>query len=309
MPKSKLFLVITVLFFITCPGCNKQAVSPPKNTFEFQFSPPEWQTAICLPDDPYKTLVDRSGELLYHYSQGGREFGTRISVQFTEDARWIRQDLYSPRVPIVNTFWQADGLEIIEEAFAVTDAAPVDLPAGRDDILLYRLKNTGTKERTFNPELIVNTALSFNYKTDIQRVTINEKETVGSSLKMTGLSEAADGIRRIRLEPLSIPSGKSVAFYVQYNNGGSGINTLKSNDAIQLSYKNAVDFWEKKSQLPFNCVEVPDPIIQGSLSRRCATFGRQGKLKMDCLHSRLAQPVTGACGLSTEPFCWSLLPW
>ncbi|MBK9390576.1 MAG: hypothetical protein IPN68_10390 [Bacteroidetes bacterium] len=263
LPKSKLFLVITVLFFITCPGCNKQAVSPPKYTFEFQFSPPEWQTAICLPDDPYKTLVDRSGELLYHYSQGGREFGTRISVQFTEDARWIRQDLYSPRVPIVNTFWQADGLEIIEEAFAVTDAAPVDLPAGRDDILLFRLKNTGTKERTINPELIVNTALSFNYKTDIQRVTINDKETVGSSLKMTGLSEAADGIRRIRLEPLSIPSGKSVAFYVQYNNGGSGINTLKSNDAIQLSYKNAVDFWEKKSQLPFNCVEVPDPIIQG----------------------------------------------
>ena len=48
---------------------------------DFGYMPPEWQTAICLPDDPYKTLVDKSGELLYHYRKGGREFGTRVGVQ------------------------------------------------------------------------------------------------------------------------------------------------------------------------------------------------------------------------------------
>ena len=35
----------------------------------FRYSSPEWQTAICLPDDPQKSLVDRSGELLYHYNR------------------------------------------------------------------------------------------------------------------------------------------------------------------------------------------------------------------------------------------------
>ena len=45
-------------------------------TVDFRYSPPEWQTAICLPDDPHKSLVDRSGELLYHYHQGGREVAT-----------------------------------------------------------------------------------------------------------------------------------------------------------------------------------------------------------------------------------------
>ncbi len=45
-------------------------------TVDFRYSPPEWQTAICLPDDPHKSLVDRSGELLYHYEQGGREFAS-----------------------------------------------------------------------------------------------------------------------------------------------------------------------------------------------------------------------------------------
>jgi len=39
---------------------------------DFRYAPPEWQTAICLPDDPHKSLVDRSGELLYHHNQGGR---------------------------------------------------------------------------------------------------------------------------------------------------------------------------------------------------------------------------------------------
>jgi hypothetical protein len=88
---------------------------------DFHYSPPEWQTAICLPDDPDKSLVDRSGELLYHYNQGGREFGTRVSVEAAENAVWQKQELESPRVPIVITHRLAEGLEITEEAFAITD--------------------------------------------------------------------------------------------------------------------------------------------------------------------------------------------
>ena len=78
-------------------------------TVDFRYAPPQWQTAICLPDDPQKTLVDKSGELLYHYSQGGREFGTRIAVQVTGDAVWQKQELLSPRVPIVRTYRTAPG--------------------------------------------------------------------------------------------------------------------------------------------------------------------------------------------------------
>jgi len=91
------------------------------DTVDFRWSPPQWQTAICLPDDPHKSLVDKSGALLYHYGQGGREFATRISVEVVSNAVWQKQELLSPRVPIVRTFRSADGLKIVEEAFAVTD--------------------------------------------------------------------------------------------------------------------------------------------------------------------------------------------
>ena len=86
-----------------------RAANSSASAVDFRYSPPEWQTAICLPDDPQKSLVDRSGELLYHYNQGGREFGTRIGVQVVGDSVWQRQELYSPRVPIVRTQRAADG--------------------------------------------------------------------------------------------------------------------------------------------------------------------------------------------------------
>jgi len=108
---------------------------------QFEFAPPEWQTAICLPDDPHKTLVDRSGALLYHYGQGGREFGTRVSIEVDPDAVWQKQELLSPRVPIVRTFRAAPGLEIVEEAFAVTNLRqPAVVPPAS---LLQRLDGGG----------------------------------------------------------------------------------------------------------------------------------------------------------------------
>ena len=38
---------------------------------DFSFSPPEWQTAICLPDDPDKSLVDRSGNCSTNTAKAG----------------------------------------------------------------------------------------------------------------------------------------------------------------------------------------------------------------------------------------------
>ena len=66
---------------------------------DFRHAPPEWQTAICLPDDPHKSLVDRSGELLYHFGQGGREFATRVRVEVVDDAVWESQELHRPACP------------------------------------------------------------------------------------------------------------------------------------------------------------------------------------------------------------------
>lgn len=115
----------------------------------FSHAPPEWQTAICLPDDPQKSLVDRTGELLYHYGQGGREFATRVGVEVIEGAVWQRQELLSPRVPIVRTFRIAKELEILEEAFAIPVVSQPDAPVPTSS--LRRLDSGGVNRDWARP--------------------------------------------------------------------------------------------------------------------------------------------------------------
>lgn len=85
---------------------------------DFRYAPAWWQTAICLPDDWQKTLVGRDGCLLYDYPGKFADFKTRIRANI-EGAEWVKQELASPRIPIVRTMKRAGSVEIVEEAFAL----------------------------------------------------------------------------------------------------------------------------------------------------------------------------------------------
>lgn len=124
---------------------------------DFSYSPPEWQTAICLPDDPHKSLLDCSGELLYHYGQGGREFATRVVVEVASGAVWQKQELLSPRVPIVRTLRGAEGLEIVEEAFAITDLRQTNSSASASP--LQRLDSGGVNRDWAKPPAALDPSL------------------------------------------------------------------------------------------------------------------------------------------------------
>jgi GH15 family glucan-1,4-alpha-glucosidase len=90
------------------------------NKVDFRYSPPWWQTAICLPDDADKTLVGREGQVLLDFGSGGpRNFGISIQPDEGEGAKWIRQQTISSRAPVVQTWKNADGVEMLEETFVV----------------------------------------------------------------------------------------------------------------------------------------------------------------------------------------------
>jgi len=115
---------LALLGFLGSPSSGSLAV-------DFAFKPPQWRTAICPPDDPYKTLVDEKGALLYHFNQARpSEFGTEVAVVVDEKAQIVGQNLVSPRVPIVQTRRRAAELEILEEAFAIRKPGPNLFPSG-----------------------------------------------------------------------------------------------------------------------------------------------------------------------------------
>ncbi len=91
-------------------------------TVDFRYAPSWWQTSICLPDDWQKTLVGKNGSLLYDYPGPYSGFGTKIGFGLTGDSHWEKQELVSPRVPIVRTIQRNGNVEIVQETFA---AAPL----------------------------------------------------------------------------------------------------------------------------------------------------------------------------------------
>lgn len=102
-------------------------------TVDFRYSPTWWQTAICLPDDPDKMLVGKEGQLLFdygvHLDQPGEpravkadevntaDYALMLQPSYGGTSKWISQETISPRVPVVQTRREANGVEILEQTF------------------------------------------------------------------------------------------------------------------------------------------------------------------------------------------------
>jgi hypothetical protein len=117
-------LFSTLLTGVT-PFVPAQTNSEAPWSLDHRYAPPQWQTAICLPDDWRKTLVAKDGGLLYDYPGKFTGFATKITFGTVGGNQWERQELVSPRVAITRTTKQAGQIEIVEEAFAV---APSSMP-------------------------------------------------------------------------------------------------------------------------------------------------------------------------------------
>jgi hypothetical protein len=89
-----------------------------KMTIDHRYSPPWWQTLVCLPDDPVKTLVGREGQVFGDYGyKGPRHFSFSMMIDSKTPATWKSQTLLSARSPITRTVKDAGGISIEEQTF------------------------------------------------------------------------------------------------------------------------------------------------------------------------------------------------
>ena len=126
-----LLAAVTACCLVPRPGAIRAAEEAAADgsacVLDHRYAPPWWQTSICLPDDWQKTLVGKEGSLLYDWQGKYSGFKTRITLGLEGGTEWVRQELVSPRVPIVRTITRQGSVEIVEEAFA---AAPLLPPVG-----------------------------------------------------------------------------------------------------------------------------------------------------------------------------------
>lgn len=88
------------------------AVEEAAPLIDFRYAPLSWQTAYCLPDDPFKSLVGERGELRYGHPGRPREGRVSnlyfpividFSLQGMEADQVVGQRLEAPEIPIVHT--------------------------------------------------------------------------------------------------------------------------------------------------------------------------------------------------------------
>jgi hypothetical protein len=88
---------------------KNQAQSAFNPTVDFRFSPADFQSTICFPDDPVKTVVGKHGDFRYDFPADQfaaiNQFGTILEFTLAGMDRdaWVEQKMESPAVPILHT--------------------------------------------------------------------------------------------------------------------------------------------------------------------------------------------------------------
>ncbi|HXS08306.1 MAG TPA: hypothetical protein VN723_16060 [Rhizomicrobium sp.] len=220
---------------------------------DYAYAPALWQTAIGLIDDPDKSVVDKSGTLLYDFSKGfDGAFATRISIDLAPDTQWVLQRVQSPKIPIVITQSQVENLAIAQEEFSIAKPA-------RSDVVHVLLHNSGPNALTLSPSILIDTAKALRRGNNEAR--IDKTMTVTASLRFGGLRALSKTRRALRLARITVPAHGASEFYVRIQLEGKP-NTAPLTNELGASLKDqALAYW-KDALLPYGHVQVPDEQIQ-----------------------------------------------
>jgi hypothetical protein len=236
-----------------------RAAEPSDYQVDFRYSTPWWQSTICLPDDPHKTTVGKDGELCYDYPGKSNGYQTRVFVGLDGAARWVKQELPSPRVPIVRTTSRLGAVELTEETFAVTPI-PAEAAAPRRYVVVVRLRNTGESPATAKPRVTIESQWPLKVAADRQQA------GAGDSTKVTcsrPIADAKAGREKLvlRLQPVPLAAGGEQCFSVLVTRGkDAAARPVDVAEAESLRAR-AERYWTD-GRIPYDRIQVADPGIQ-----------------------------------------------
>ncbi|MEP6683624.1 MAG: hypothetical protein ABJA35_10200 [Parafilimonas sp.] len=108
------FLLVSSLLFSSAISFSQDSTMQ----IDHKYSPVWWQTLMCLPDDPVKTLVGKEGQIFGDYGYDGpRDFSFSIMFDSKEPSTWKSQQLQSAVVPMTITQKESDGINITQKTF------------------------------------------------------------------------------------------------------------------------------------------------------------------------------------------------
>lgn len=152
---------------------------------DHRYSPSWWQTLICLPKDPVKTLVGKEGQIFGDYGYGGpKDFSFSIQFDSKEPATWKSQDLLSAQVPITNTIKKSDGIQIEEETF-------LQIPPEKQEGRIVRLDSRVIDSNWSNPSIPCDRAF--------QSIALGKKAVSGEGVIEFNIKVSAGSFHKLAL--------------------------------------------------------------------------------------------------------------
>ncbi|MGD0479956.1 MAG: hypothetical protein ABSA42_07285 [Terracidiphilus sp.] len=131
---------------------------------DFRFAPEDFQSTICFPDDPAKTVVGKHGDLRYDFPSdplaGFNQFGTIVEFTLSGMARdtWVEQKMEAPGIPILHTVIDRPTARV--ELIAFASRRPNE---GRVDNMLMEIRPRG-EDVVATPLVRIRSCFKFDVK-------------------------------------------------------------------------------------------------------------------------------------------------
>ena len=267
-------LIFIVVFTMVLAACKQESrpvsEDPDAKKVDFRYSVPWWQTSVCLPDDPDKPLVGKEGQYFFDFNRGGpRNFAFSLTPRIADTMKWIRQETWSAKVPVVRTWYEANGIEMLSESFlTIPENLPVyNIPGsaltkeGRCHAVIMKLKNSGAEAKYCQPVMVIEGVdpVAFNKETGL--VTIGDTRLLAS--EQLESCERKGNQWFIKTPPHEIKPGDTYNVAFTILRGSQERKALSVSEALH-ERDHAIKWWES-AELPWNAIQVPDTAIQAIL--------------------------------------------
>ena len=134
------------------------------SAIDFRYAPVQRQTAFCFPDDPYKSLVNQAGELLYGYSTAASINYFPLKIGFVlngmQTPKVLGQQLESPTMPIVRTALEYPGISVLLTTFATNLTGE-----GRVDNVIVEVTPHSSESVSIEPVITIDSLDKLDFET------------------------------------------------------------------------------------------------------------------------------------------------
>jgi hypothetical protein len=227
---------------------------------DFRYAPVLQQTAFCFPDDPYKSLVRPSGELLYGYKRDEVPWfplRIRFGLDGMRDAEVVSHALESPGVPILRTVLQRSDAAITLVTFATKNEGE-----GRVDNVLMEIRPRGTHEAAVAPLIGIESEQQYELHLQSELAQVVDKKdgsllliakTFGYPTEKSRLKSGFDsgpGVKSLELHPAVISTERPYRVLVRLPQEGQKAEQITAGAADpETQIANARKFWKAWSPL------------------------------------------------------------